>query len=87
MNTRTRLETTAHQGFPPTSRRWAVLLAACGMMAVVLAGCAEGTANDAARGKARDSERTSVVGDMQATQAAQVLQPGTPPPSTPTPET
>ncbi len=51
-----------------------------------LAGCAEGTSRDAERGKLRDAQRTSVVSDMQATHSAQVLQPGTPPPPTETPE-
>lgn len=59
---------------------------ALSVLAGTLAGCAEGTSRDAERGKARDAQRTSVVSDMQATQSARVLLPGTPPPGTPTPE-
>jgi hypothetical protein len=64
--------------------RVAAWLAAGTIVLATVAGCAEGTASDAERGKARDAQRTSVVSDLQATQAASVLQPGTPPPSTPT---
>jgi hypothetical protein len=52
------------------------------LVLAALAGCAEGTSQDAERGKLRDQQRTSVVSDMQATYSARVLEPGTPPPPT-----
>jgi hypothetical protein len=56
-------------------------VASC-IVAGLLAGCAEGTSTDAERGKVRDAQRTSVVSDLQATQSARLLQPGTPPATT-----
>lgn len=50
----------------------------------VLAGCAEGTQRDAARGKAEDAERDSVLKDLQATETWNLIN-GTPE-STPVPE-
>jgi hypothetical protein len=57
---------------------------AAGLALAVLSGCGEGTASDAERGKAVDAQKTSVVTGMQATQSSLVLEPGTPPPATPT---
>ena len=54
------------------------------MLAGVLAGCSEGTSQDAERGQEQDAQRTSVVSDLQATRAARILEPGTPPPPTAT---
>ena len=67
-------------------RRLVTIALAASLVIGTLAGCAEGTSRDAERGKARDAQRTSVVGDLQATQSAKVLLPGTPPPAPPTPE-
>jgi hypothetical protein len=69
------------------ARRLAAIAIAVSVTIGTLAGCAEGTSRDAERGKARDAQRTSVVSDLQATQSARVLNPGTPPPATPTPGT
>ncbi len=66
---------------PRPSRVAGWIVTAC-IVIGVLAGCAEGTSSDAERGKARDAQRTSVVSDLQATQSARLLEPGTPPPTT-----
>ena len=87
MSTRTRSATTGPRERRVSNRHRLVTAAiALSVVAGTLAGCAEGTSRDAERGKARDAQRTSVVSDMQATHSARVLQPGTPPPATPTPE-
>ncbi len=64
-----------------TSRR-RVLLAAVALVAVSLAGCAEGTRSDAERGKREDQQRESVVKDLQATETFRIVHS----PATPTPE-
>lgn len=89
MSIRTRSEITAprgHQASRSAASRVAAWLIAGSVTLGVLVGCAEGTASDAERGKARDAQETSVVSNLQATQAARILEPGTPPPSTPTSE-
>ncbi|MDQ3043699.1 MAG: hypothetical protein M3R06_00920 [Chloroflexota bacterium] len=43
---------------------------------LALGGCADGSANDAARAQQRDAERTAIVASLQATTSADVL--GTP---------
>ncbi len=43
-----------------------------------LAGCSTGSSREAERGKRRDSERTSVVDNVQATRTAGLIM-GTPP--------
>ncbi len=87
MNTRKRSATITHPGTsdPPRCRSRIHAATTCvgiAMVLVVLTGCAEGTSQDAERGKLRDEQRTSVVSDMQATHSARVLEPGTPPPAT-----
>ena len=51
-----------------------LIVAVCGLAIV---GCAEGTANDAERGRERDAERTSVVDDLQSTRTSELIN-GTP---------
>jgi hypothetical protein len=68
-------------------RRSVAIAIALSVTIGTLAGCAEGTSHDAERGKGRDAQRTSVVTDLQATQSVRILQQGTPPPATPTPQT
>ena len=83
MSIRKRSETTYHRERPATRRpacRLVNWLVSCAMATVLLVGCAEGTSQDAAQGKLEDSQRTSVVSDLQATESARVLEPGTPPP-------
>ncbi|MEJ7839804.1 MAG: hypothetical protein WKF81_13410 [Thermomicrobiales bacterium] len=43
----------------------------------VIAGCAEGTSRDAERGRERDTERTSVVDELQSTRTTEIIK-GTP---------
>ena len=84
MSIRKRLETTFHPERHTTSRNarrageWIVIVSFGGAL---LMGCAEGTSQDAEQGKLEDSQRTSVVSDLQATESARVLEPGTPPPN------
>ena len=85
MSIRTPSETTARPEPRASSGRASAWLLAALLTVAVATGCAEGTARDAERGKARDARETSVVSDLQATRSAQVLLPGTPPPATPTP--
>jgi hypothetical protein len=87
MSIRTRSATIDPRERRVSSRHQLVTVAiALSVVIGTLAGCTEGTSQEAERGKARDAQRTSVVSDMQATHSARVLQPGTPPPATPTPE-
>lgn len=83
MSIRKRSETTFPRERPATrhlTRRMGIWLVVGSMATGLLAGCAEGTSQDAAQGKLEDSQRTSVVSDLQATESARVLEPGTPPP-------
>ena len=83
MSIRKRSETTFPRERPATRQvagRLATWLVIGGMAAGLLLGCAEGTSQDAAQGQLEDSQRTSVVSDLQATESARVLEPGTPPP-------
>jgi hypothetical protein len=48
-----------------------------------LAGCAEGTARDAERGRAKDADATSVIDALQSTRTTEIIT-GTPD-STPAP--
>jgi hypothetical protein len=54
------------------------------LIALGLAGCADGLATDAQRGKQEDATRESIVTDLQATQTWNIVH-GTPE-ATPTPE-
>jgi len=54
-----------------------------GLIALTFTACAEGTAREAERGKEQDAERTSVVDDIQATESAGFLLPGTATPPLP----
>ena len=88
MSIRKHSATMPRHGVAATSRKsrvatWCV--AGCVVVGVIT-GCAEGTSTDAEQGKLEDAQRTSVVSDLQATQAAKLLQPGTPPPPTETAE-
>lgn len=70
-----------------SSSRWrghASWFAALLLAATLLAGCADGRATDAERGREADSDRDSVVTDLQATQTWNLIH-GTPE-STPEPE-
>jgi hypothetical protein len=40
---------------------------------VSLVGCAEGTARDAEKGRARDAEATSVVDNLQSTRTSELI--------------
>ena len=51
------------------------MIAALCVLAV--AGCAQGTARDAERGRERDAERTSVVDVLQSTRTSEIIK-GTP---------
>lgn len=62
-------------------RRIAAAIAGLALLAAITS-CAEGTQRDAREGQEEDTERTSVVRNLQATQTARVLA-GTPP-QTPT---
>lgn len=89
MSIRKHSETTRRPAIHASSMRHRAggLLVAASLTLGVLAGCAEGTSQDAERGKARDAQETSVVSDLQATHAAGVLLAGTPTPEpTGTPE-
>jgi hypothetical protein len=69
------------------SNRWrghAARLASVLLAATLLAGCADGRANDAERGREADGDRDSIVTDLQATQTWNLIH-GTPE-STPEPE-
>lgn len=52
-------------------------------MLVAMTACAEGTANEAARGQQQDARRTSVVQSVQETYTANIIA-ATPPPATAT---
>lgn len=43
------------------------------MIVVSLVGCAEGTARDAERGRARDADATSVVDTLQSTRTSELI--------------
>jgi hypothetical protein len=66
----------------PVRRAWRWFAVA--MLALGLAGCADGLATDAQRGREADQTRDSVVTDLQATQTWNLIH-GTPE-STPLPE-
>ncbi|MGC4190627.1 MAG: hypothetical protein QM589_05235 [Thermomicrobiales bacterium] len=69
---------TEHPGRSPlTRRRFGFILVSGGVLAGFSA-CSEGTARDAERGKEADQRRTSVVDEIQATESAGFLHPGTP---------
>jgi hypothetical protein len=74
-------EPIAPHGPPQTSRklrgRKLALVAFC---VLAIAGCAEGTARDAERGRERDARRTSVVDELQSTRTSEIIR-GTPPAS------
>lgn len=55
------------------SRRWTAVLGGVLIGALALAGCAEGTVQDAERGRAEDQQRESIVGDAQATRSAELV--------------
>ena len=65
-------------------RRHGTRLATLLLAATLLAGCADGRATDAERGRQADQDRDSVVTDLQATQTWNLIH-GTPE-STPEPE-
>ena len=74
------LEPTPRRDQPWTRTSRLLLLAL--LAAALLAGCAEGTATDAERGRARDAERESVLSDLQATETWRIINaPGTPSPA------
>ncbi len=90
MSIRKPSETTARHAPGKTDRsdrhlRLVALVAGIAMALGVLVACSEGTSRDAERGQQEDTQRTSVVSDLQATRSAGVLEPGTPPPPTGTP--
>jgi hypothetical protein len=62
---------TARLGQPDSARTPILLAIGALLVAGLLFGCAEGTAEDARRGEERDRSRTSVVANLQATRAAQ----------------
>jgi hypothetical protein len=74
-------EPIARPGQPRTSTqnrgRKLALVALC---VLAIAGCAEGTARDAERGRERDARRTSVVDELQSTRTSEIIL-GTPPAS------
>lgn len=70
-----------------SSNRWrghAARIAGFLLAATLLAGCADGRATDAERGRESDADRDSIVTDLQATQTWNLIH-GTPE-STPEPE-
>lgn len=71
------LEPTANRdtepGSPRISRRHVVMLGLGGTLLPILASCSQGTASESKRGQQRDTERTSVVDSMQATNSANLL--------------
>jgi hypothetical protein len=48
-------------------------LAIAALCVLTIAGCAEGTARDAERGRERDAERTSVVDSLQSTRTSEII--------------
>lgn len=69
---------------PSQPRRLVVAWVAIALaLLVALTACAEGTANDAARGQQLDARRTSVVQSVQETYTANIID-ATPPPATAT---
>lgn len=64
-------------------RRLSALVAVAVLALGLLAGCADGLAPDAQRGREQDRSRDSIVTDLQATQTWNLVH-GTPP-STPVP--
>jgi hypothetical protein len=73
---------TTHHHASPAGRarrhRIAAWTAAVSIALGALSGCAQGTSQDAERGKQLDAQETSVVSDLQATESARLLNPGTP---------
>jgi hypothetical protein len=67
-----------------TQTRWLRRVSVLALAAGMLAGCANGLAPDAERGRRADEQRDSVVRDLQATEAWNLIH-GTPE-STPEPE-
>ena len=65
-----------------SSRRGFLFAAGSLLIGGLLAGCAESTSRDAARGRAKDASRESVVKDLQATETWNVVH-ATPTPATP----
>lgn len=82
MSTRMRLAPISHHNQRSSSGgRWAGygrLAIGVSVAVGLLVGCSQGDATDAERGKLVDAQRTSVVDALQATQAARLLESGTP---------
>ena len=57
-------------------RKACAIIVLVGGLSLPLAGCADGSARDAARAQRRDAERTAMVAELQATTSATLL--GTP---------
>ena len=64
------------EGLRHNWRKACAIIALVGGLSLPLAGCADGSARDAARAQRRDAERTAMVAELQVTTSATLL--GTP---------
>lgn len=70
-----------------TKRTWTISLPAIVLVLALLVGCSSGSAPEANRGQQQDTNRDSVISDMQATRTWEIINstPDSTPEETPAP--